>query len=75
MLPINTSEADRGNGTSWWETLPAPKTHISLRKQTWVGEEEQQEEQEPIYIHSDNQQTEVVVVTAVANPTLAPWWD
>jgi len=32
MLPINAGEPDRGNGTSWWETLPAPKTCISLRK-------------------------------------------
>ena len=33
MLPINADgEPDRGNGASWWETLPAPKTYVSLRK-------------------------------------------
>ena len=78
MLPMNTGEPDRGNGTSWWEILPAPKTHISLRKRAQVGEEEQQVEQgeqEPVYIHGGDQQTEVMVVTAVADPTLAPWWE
>jgi len=49
MLPKNAGEPDRWNRTSWWETLPAPKTCISLRKRAWLGEEEQQEEQACIH--------------------------
>ena len=31
-VPINTGEPDKKNGSSWWETLPAPKTRVSQRK-------------------------------------------